>query len=96
VVFGASVRAHWGIENSLHYVLDVAFGEDACRIKSGQAPENLSFIRKIALSLARSDTESSRSMASRIKQMAWSDEYLEQLLFQSGFTAQTEHVAADP
>jgi predicted transposase YbfD/YdcC len=96
VVFGASVRAHWGIENSLHYVLDVAFGEDACRIKSGHAPENLAFIRKIALSPARSDAQSSRSITSRIKQMAWSDEYLEQLLFQSGFAAQTEPVAADP
>jgi predicted transposase YbfD/YdcC len=90
VVLGSSVRAHWGIENSLHYVLDVAFGEDACRIKSGNAPEHMAFIRKIALSLARSDIESKRSSASRIKQMAWSEEYLEQLLFQSGFADQTE------
>ncbi|MDR3162089.1 MAG: ISAs1 family transposase, partial [Spirochaetaceae bacterium] len=90
VLFGSSVRALWGIENSLHYVRDVAFGEDACRIKSGNAPENMAFIRKIALSLARSDTESTRSMASRIKQMAWSEEYLEHLLFRSGFTGQTE------
>jgi hypothetical protein len=74
----------------------VAFGEDACRIKSGHAPENLAFIRKIALSLARSDTQSSRSITSRIKKMAWSEEYLEQLLFHSGFAAQTEPVAADP
>jgi predicted transposase YbfD/YdcC len=88
-VFGTSVRAHWGIENSLHYVLDVAFGEDACRIKSGNGPENMAFIRKIALTLARSDTDSKRSIASRIKQMAWSDQYLEQLLFQSGFVDQT-------
>jgi predicted transposase YbfD/YdcC len=44
VVLGSSVRAHGGIENSLQYVLDVAFGEDACRIKSGNAPENRSFI----------------------------------------------------
>ncbi|MDR1250299.1 MAG: ISAs1 family transposase [Treponema sp.] len=90
VVLGSSVRAHWGIENSLHYVLDVAFGEDACRIKSGNAPENMAFIRKMALSLARSDTESKRSMASRIKQMAWSEEYLERLLFHSGFADQAE------
>jgi hypothetical protein len=68
----------------------VAFGEDACRIKSGNAPENMAFIRKIALSLARSDTGSTRSMVSRIKQMAWSEEYLEHLLFQSGYTDQTE------
>jgi predicted transposase YbfD/YdcC len=73
VVLGTSVRAHWGIENSLHYVLDVAFGEDACRIKSGNGPEDLTFIRKIALSLARSDSQSKRSIAGRIKQMAWSD-----------------------
>jgi hypothetical protein len=90
VVLGSSVRAHWGIENSLHYVLDVAFGEDACRIKSSNAPENTTFIRKIALSLARTDTESTRSITGRIKQMAWSEEYLEHLLFQSGFTDQTE------
>jgi predicted transposase YbfD/YdcC len=96
VVFGTSVRAHWGIENSLHYVLDVAFGEDACRIKSGNAPENLTFIRKTALSLARSDTQSKRSIASRIKQMAWSNEYLEQLLFQSGLVDQTEVSASIP
>jgi predicted transposase YbfD/YdcC len=90
VVFGASVRAHWGIENSLQYVLDVAFVEDACRIKSGNGPEDRAFIRKIALSLARSDTDSKRSIASRIKQMAWSEQYLEHLLFQSGFVDQTE------
>jgi predicted transposase YbfD/YdcC len=73
VVFGTSVRAHWGTEHSLHYVLDVAFGEDACRIKSGNGPENRAFIRKIALSLARSDIDSKRSIVSRIKQMAWSE-----------------------
>jgi hypothetical protein len=95
-VFGTSVQAHWGIENSLHYALDVAVGEDACRIKSGNAPENLAFMRKIALSLARWDSQSRRSITSRIKPMTWSDEYLEQLLFQSGFAAQTEPSAADP
>jgi hypothetical protein len=93
---GASVRAHWGIERSLHYVRDAAFGGDACRIKSGRAPENPAFIRKIALSLARSDTQSRRSITSRIKRMAWSDEYLEHLSFQSEFAAQTKPVAADP
>jgi hypothetical protein len=71
------------MENSLHYVLDAAFGEDACRIKSGNAPEKMTFIRKIALSLPQSDTESKRSVASRIKHMAWPEEYLEHLLFQS-------------
>jgi predicted transposase YbfD/YdcC len=90
VLFGSSVRTHWGIENSLHYVLDVAFGEEACRIKSGNAPENMAFIRKIALSPARSDAGSTRSIAGRIKQMALSEEYLEHLLSQSGYAGQTE------
>jgi hypothetical protein len=84
-VLVSSVRDHWGIENSFNYILDVAFGEDTCRIKSGNTPENIAFIRKIALFLARSDTESKRSTASRIKQLSWLEEYLEHLLFQSGF-----------
>jgi hypothetical protein len=72
----------------LHYVLDVAFREDACRIKNGNAPENMAFIRKIALTLARSDTESKSSVKGRIKQLAWSDDYLEQRLFHSVFASE--------
>ena len=83
--FAKAVRAHWGIENSLHYVLDVAFGEDGCRIRTDKGPENMAFIRKIALTIARCDTETKSSVAGRIKQMAWSESYLEQLLFSSGF-----------
>jgi uncharacterized protein YaeQ len=48
----------------------------------------MAFIRKIALTIARSDTETKSSVAGRIKQMAWSDEYLEQLLFSSTFASQ--------
>jgi predicted transposase YbfD/YdcC len=82
-----AARAHWGIENSLHYVLDVAFGEDACRISRGNAPENLSVIRKIALTLVRSDKESKKSIKKRLKLLAWSDEYFEKLLFQADISA---------
>jgi predicted transposase YbfD/YdcC len=87
-LFAVAVRAHWGIENSLHYVLDVAFREDASRIKTGCAPENWACLRKIALTVARSDKESANSMKKRIKQMAWSDDYLERLLFHSSFASQ--------
>ena len=45
------IRGHWGIENSLHWVLDVQFREDACMIHKGNAPENLSLLRKIAMTL---------------------------------------------
>ena len=87
-LFAVAVRSHWGIENSLHYVLDVTFREEASRIKSGCAPENWTCFRKIAMTVARSDKKSKKSMKSRVKQMAWSDEYLERLLFQSSFALQ--------
>jgi hypothetical protein len=78
-----------GIENSLHYVLDVVYREDGARIKSGNAPENWAYFRKIALTVARTDKESKDSVKSRVKQMAWSDEYFERLLFHSSFASET-------
>jgi len=44
-------RDHWGIENRLHYVRDVTFGEDACRVRTGHAPQNLAAIRNLAITL---------------------------------------------
>jgi hypothetical protein len=87
-LFAASSRAHWGIENSLHYVLDVVFREDAARIKSGNGPENWAYFRKIGMTVARASTESKSSMKSRVKQMVWSDDYLERLLFRSSFASE--------
>ena len=88
VVFAATGRAHWGIENSLHYVLDVVYREDGARIKSGEGPENWGYFRKIAMTVASADRESKDSVKSRVKQMAWSDDYLERLLFHSSFACE--------
>lgn len=44
-----AIRLHWGIENGLHWTLDVTFNEDTCRIRTGHAPQNLSLLRRIAL-----------------------------------------------
>lgn len=52
-VFAKAVRAHWGIENSLHYCLDVVFHEDACRTRKDNSAENFSVIRKIALNILK-------------------------------------------
>ncbi|MDR2659578.1 MAG: ISAs1 family transposase, partial [Spirochaetaceae bacterium] len=85
--FAKSVRSHWRIENSLHYVLDVAFGEDDSRLRKDNGPENMAILRKLALTIARSDTETKSSIIGRQKQTAWSNEYLERLLFQSSFAS---------
>jgi uncharacterized protein YaeQ len=68
-------------------VLDVVFREDTARIKNGEAPENWAYFKKIALTVARK--ESKDSVKSRVKQMAWSDDYFERLLFHSSFASET-------
>ena len=52
----ALTRQHWSIENRLHYVRDVSMGEDACRVRSGQAPQNLSLLRNLVIGLIRRRT----------------------------------------
>jgi hypothetical protein len=61
------------------------YREDAARIKSGNAPEHWAYFRKRALRVACADEQSKESMKSRVKQMAWSDEYFERLLFHPSF-----------
>lgn len=66
--FAMAARSHWGIENSLHWVLDVTFREDECRVRKGHAPQNLSALRKFALTLLRQDQQyPKRSLRSRRK-----------------------------
>lgn len=66
--FANAARSHWGIENSLHWVLDVTFREDDCRVRKGHAPQNFSALRKLALALLRTDqTYPKRSLRSRRK-----------------------------
>ncbi len=77
---GAAVRGHWGIENGLHWVLDVAFREDQSRVRHGHADQNLAVVRRLALNLLRRE-ESARvgAKAKRLK-AAWSTDYLGKLL----------------
>jgi predicted transposase YbfD/YdcC len=75
--FAAAVRGHWGIENQLHWVLDVAFREDASRVRKGHAPENLGLVRRIALSLLkRAPSPKKVGTACKRKQAGWNDDYL--------------------
>ena len=77
-----SIRAHWGIENSLHWVLDVAFNEDQCRIRIGYAAENMATIRKIALNIVKNSKSKKGGVKAKRLQAAWDNSYLEELLLQ--------------
>ena len=74
-----SIREHWGIENKVHWVLDVAFAEDACQLRKDHAPENISTIRRWVLNILRGQT-SRQSIKIRRKKAGWSTEFLETLL----------------
>jgi predicted transposase YbfD/YdcC len=75
-----AVRSHWGIENSLHWVLDVSFSEDANRTRKGHAPENYAILRHIALNSLRKDTTSKKAIKLKRLRAGWDTDYLEQLL----------------
>jgi len=79
--FGNAVRCHWGIENSVHWVLDIAFREDESRIRKGSAPENFAAIRHIALNLLRSNKTFNGSIKSKRLNAAMDVKYLEQVMF---------------
>ena len=75
-----AVRGHWGIENSLHWVLDIAFREDECRIRKNYAPANFAIIRHMALNLLRKETSSRRSIKGKRLKAGWDAEYLGKIL----------------
>lgn len=81
--YARAVRSHWGIENSLHHVLDVTFDEDACRIRRQNAPQNLATARHIALNLLRREKTNRRGIKGRIRRACWDNDYLLGVLAQN-------------
>jgi predicted transposase YbfD/YdcC len=79
--FGHAVRSHWGIENAVHWVLDIAFREDESRIRKGYAPENFAVLRHIALNLIRNNKSFKGSIKSKRFNAALDIEYLEEIMF---------------
>ena len=73
------IRSHWAIENRLHWCLDVTFGEDACRNRTGHAPENLNIVRKIAMNLLRLDPLKKTLPKKRVRASV-NPQYLAQIL----------------
>jgi predicted transposase YbfD/YdcC len=78
--FAAAVRGHWGIENQLHWQLDVTFGEDQCRVRKGHADANLSILRRTALSLLKNNHTLSIGVKNKRLAAAWDDDYRQQVL----------------
>lgn len=74
-----SIRGHWGIENNLHWILDVVFREDESQVKDRNAAENLAMLRRVAVSLLKQD-ESKGSLKGKRKRAGWNDEFLAHLL----------------
>ncbi len=77
-----AVRSHWGIENGLHWSLDVTFNEDASRVRSGNGAENFSVLRRMALNLLKAEKTTKRSIAGKRKDAAWDNDYLFKVLAQ--------------
>ena len=79
-LFGQSVRGHWGIENSLHWILDVALSEDDCRIRKDNAPENFAVLRHVAVNLLGQEKTSKRGIKNKQFRAAMDNEYLTKIL----------------
>ncbi len=75
----AAVREHWAIENRLHWVLDVTFGDDQSRLRKGHGARNMATVRHFALNLVRG-AQDKRSIKSRRKLAGWSPDYLQRIL----------------
>jgi predicted transposase YbfD/YdcC len=76
-----AVRGHWGIENQVHWVLDIVFREDDCRIRKGNGAENFAVLRHIALNLLKRETSAKRrSLKGKRKKAAWDEQYLLKVL----------------
>lgn len=74
------VREHWGIENVLHWTLDVVFDEDQARSRKDHAPANLAVLRRLALNIARAHPDTKTSLRGKLKRAAWDDSFLVEML----------------
>ena len=75
-IIGRSIRKHWTIENQAHWILDVTFREDECRIRSGHSPRNFALLRRLALNALNQEKTFKRSIKKKRKQSSMNDDYM--------------------
>ena len=75
-----TIRGHWGIENKLHWILDVRFKEDSSRVRNAEAAQNLDVIRKVAIDLLRADRTTRHTFKKKMRLMMWNDEMLQHII----------------
>jgi len=78
--FARAVRGHWGVENKLHWVMDVCFREDQSRARTGYAAENLATLRRLALNLLKREKTKKRGIRGKQLNASWDHSYLLRLL----------------
>ena len=77
---GCAARSHWGVENRVHWQLDVSYGEDRSKVRKDNGPENLSVLKRCTLNLLKADTRTKAGIKNKRAKAGWSKEYMMELL----------------
>jgi len=75
-----SIRHHWNVENKLHWVMDMDFDEDACRVRTDHAPENFAMLRQIAHNLIKQESSKNVSVRRKINKAGWDSDFLTRIV----------------
>ena len=81
----SALGGHWAVENKLHWVLDVTFGEDQSRVRKDHVPRNMSLIRKLAINLLREDKSGKKGLSKQKIWAAFNTDYHAEILRANGF-----------